>query len=107
MEGVRHQGEHLFVGVIAGSKELPFGLMSPPPCAERRECCPIKARHDILIAYWHIVSTDTNAEDAQVGYRELGADWITSRHGREYQIAKLARQMEKLGATVTVTLPAI
>jgi transposase len=64
-------------------------------------------RHDILIAYWHIVSTDTNAEDAQVGYRELGADWITSRHSREYQIAKLARQMEKLGATVTVTLPAI
>jgi transposase len=37
-------------------------------------------RHDILIAYWHLVSTDTNAEDAQVGYRELGADWITSRH---------------------------
>jgi transposase len=64
-------------------------------------------RHDILIAYWHIVSTDTNAEDAQVGYRELGADWITSRHSREYQIAKLARQMEKLGATVTVTLPTI
>lgn len=43
VEGVRHQGEHLFVGVIAGSKELPFGLMSAPPCAERRECCPIKA----------------------------------------------------------------
>jgi hypothetical protein len=59
-----------------------------------------------LIAYWHIVSADTSTEDSPVGYRELGADWITRRHSREYQIAKLAKQIEKLGATVTVTLPA-
>lgn len=63
-------------------------------------------RHDILIAYWHIVSADANDADVSAGYRELGPDWITRRHSREYQIAKLAKQIEKLGATVTVTLPA-
>jgi len=63
-------------------------------------------RHDILIAYWHIVSTAASTEDVSASYRELGPDWITRRHSREYQIAKLAKQIEKLGATVTVTLPA-
>jgi transposase len=63
-------------------------------------------RHDILIAYWHIVSADVNTADVSASYRELGPDWITRRHSREYQIAKLAKQIEKLGATVTVTLPA-
>jgi transposase len=63
-------------------------------------------RHDILIAYWHIVSADANTADVSASYRELGPDWITRRHSREYQIAKLAKQIEKLGATVTVTLPA-
>lgn len=62
-------------------------------------------RHDILIAYWHIVS-ETSTEDLPAIYRDLGADWITRRHSAEYQIAKLAKQIEKLGATVTVTLPA-
>jgi transposase len=57
-------------------------------------------RHDILIAYWHIVAA------ADVGYQDLGADWITRRHSPEYQIAKLAKQIERLGATVTVTMPA-
>jgi len=32
-------------GVIAGSKELPLGVMSVPPCAERREGRPINADH--------------------------------------------------------------
>jgi transposase len=63
-------------------------------------------RHDILIAYWHIVSAVTSAQDTSASYRELGADWITRRHSPEYQIAKLVKQIEKLGATITITLPA-
>lgn len=62
-------------------------------------------RHDILIAYWHIVS-GTSTDGTPVGYRDLGPDWITRRHSTEFQIAKLTKQMEKLGAIVTVTLPA-
>jgi hypothetical protein len=61
-------------------------------------------RHDILIAYWHVVSV-TSTDSTSVGYRDLGPDWITRRHSPEYQIAKLTKQIEKLGATVTVTLP--
>ena len=56
-------------------------------------------RHDILIAYWHIVG-------AEVQYEDLGADWIARRHSREYQIARLAKQIEKLGAAVEITMPA-
>ena len=56
-------------------------------------------RHDILIAYWHIVGTE-------VQYEDLGADWVARRHSREYQIARLAKQIEKLGAAVEITMPA-
>lgn len=56
-------------------------------------------RHDILIAYWYIVANNVN-------YQELGADWNTRRHRPEHQIKRLAQQIEKLGATVTVTMPA-
>ena len=51
------------------------------------------------IAYWHIVG-------AEVQYEDLGADWIARRHSREYQIARLAKQIEKLGAAVEITMPA-
>lgn len=37
-------------------------------------------RHDILIAYWHIVG-------AEVQYEDLGADWIARRHSRENHAA--------------------
>ena len=56
-------------------------------------------RHDILIAYWHIVTAD-------VGYQDLGVDWVARRHSREHQIARLAKQIEKLGAAVEITMPA-
>ena len=56
-------------------------------------------RHDILIAYWHIVTAD-------VGYQDLGVDWLARRHSREHQIAQLAKQIEKLGAAVEITMPA-
>ena len=56
-------------------------------------------RHDILIAYWHIVA-------AEVEYQDRGADWVARRHSREHQIARLAKQIEKLGAAVEITMPA-
>ena len=56
-------------------------------------------RHDILIAYWHIVTAD-------VGYQDLGVDWVARRRSREHQIARLAKQIEKLGAAVEITMPA-
>ena len=64
-------------------------------CAQTRTC----TRHDILIAYWHIVTAD-------VGYQDLGVDWLARRHSREHQIAQLAKQIEKLGAAVEITMPA-
>jgi transposase len=53
-------------------------------------------RHDLLIAYWHIV------HDA-VDYRELGADWAMRRHSREHQTRRLVRQLEALGLRVQLT----
>lgn len=53
-------------------------------------------RHDILTAYWHIVHDGT-------GYAELGADWLVRRQGPEHQLARLVRQIERLGAEVTIT----
>jgi len=53
-------------------------------------------RHDLLIAYWHIV------HDA-VDYRELGADWAMRRHSREHQTRRLVRQLEALGLHVQLT----
>jgi transposase len=56
-------------------------------------------RHDILIAYWHIVAED-------VDYVDLGADWLIRRKRPEHQLARLVRQIQKLGADVEVTMPA-
>jgi transposase len=53
-------------------------------------------RHDILTAYWHIVHDGT-------GYAEPGADWLVRRQGPEHQLARLIRQIERLGAEVTIT----
>ena len=41
MEGARLEGEQLVAGVTVGSKELPLGVLSVPPCADRREGRPI------------------------------------------------------------------
>jgi transposase len=56
-------------------------------------------RHDILVAYWHIVHDD-------IDYIDLGADWAVRRQGPEQQLARLVHQIEKLGREVTVTMPA-
>jgi transposase len=53
-------------------------------------------RHDLLIAYWHIVGDG-------VDYRELGADWAQRRHSREHQTRRLIRQLEALGHHVQLT----
>jgi transposase len=53
-------------------------------------------RHDLLIAYWHIVADG-------VDYRELAADWAMRRHSREYQTRRLVRQLEALGLQVHLT----
>jgi transposase len=53
-------------------------------------------RHDLLIAYWHVVHDE-------VDYRELGADWAVRRFSPEHQLKRLIRQIERLGKTVTVT----
>ncbi|WP_239341764.1 IS110 family transposase [Frankia sp. CiP3] len=52
-------------------------------------------RHDILVAYWHIVADNTV-------YRELGPDWAQRRHGTDAQQKRLVAQLEKLGLKVTI-----
>jgi transposase len=52
-------------------------------------------RHDILIAYWHIA---TKHEP----YHDLGGDWHQRRYSPEKQTARLIRQLERLGHTVTL-----
>lgn len=54
-------------------------------------------RHDILIAYWHIVAGNTE-------YHDLGGDWHTRRRRNlEKRKNTLVGELEKLGYTVTVT----
>jgi transposase len=53
-------------------------------------------RHDLLIAYWHIVHDN-------VDYRDLGADWAMRRHSSEHQTRRLVRQLEALGHHVNLT----
>ena len=52
-------------------------------------------RHDLLIAYWHVVHDE-------VDYADLGADWAARRHSPEHQIRRLVRQLEHLGQQVTL-----
>ncbi len=52
-------------------------------------------RHDIVIAYYHIVSD-------RVPYRELGADWLARRHSPEHRTRRLVKQLEALGHKVTL-----
>ncbi|TFD81119.1 hypothetical protein E3T54_02200 [Cryobacterium sp. Sr8] len=56
-------------------------------------------RHDILVAYSHIVGDN-------VDYADLGADWLVRRKSPEHQVALLVHQIEKLGGEVTATMPA-
>ena len=53
-------------------------------------------RHDILIAYFHIVRD-------HAAYQDLGPDWNDRRRSTEQQTRRLVRQLERLGANVTIT----
>lgn len=52
-------------------------------------------RHDILIAYFHIVHD-------RVPYQDLGPDWTDRRRTTEQQTRRLVRQLERLGMNVTI-----
>ncbi|MEX5638054.1 IS110 family transposase, partial [Parafrankia sp. FMc2] len=53
-------------------------------------------RHDILIAYWHIIANNTV-------YQDLGGDWhARRRRDPERRRKNLVGELEKLGYTVTV-----
>ncbi|ABD12791.1 IS110 family transposase [Frankia casuarinae] len=54
-------------------------------------------RHDILIAYWHIIANKTV-------YQDLGGDWhARRRRDPERRRKNLVGELEKLGYTVTIT----
>jgi hypothetical protein len=52
-------------------------------------------RHDLLVAYYHIVRD-------QVPFRELGPDWQRRRYSIEHRAQRLQRQLEALGYAVTL-----
>ena len=52
-------------------------------------------RHDILVAYWHIVRD-------RVPYRDLGPDWTARRYSVEHRTNRLVKQLEALGVKVTI-----
>jgi transposase len=52
-------------------------------------------RHDLLIAYWHVVHD-------QVDYTDLGPDWAQRRRSTEHRTRRLIHQLEQLGHTVTL-----
>jgi transposase len=52
-------------------------------------------RHDLLIAYWHIVHD-------HVDYTDLGPDWAQRRRSTEQRTRRLIHQLEQLGHTVTI-----
>jgi transposase len=55
-------------------------------------------RHDILIAYYHIVSE-------RVPFRELGPDWLSRRYSPQHRTRRLVKQLEALGHTVNLQTP--
>ena len=52
-------------------------------------------RHDLLVAYYHVVRD-------RVPFQDLGADWLARRYSVEHRTARLVRQLEALGHTVTL-----
>jgi transposase len=56
-------------------------------------------RHDILVAYYHVVNE-------RVAFEDLGADWLARRYSIEHRTARLVRQLEALGHNVTLAQPA-
>src|SRR3954466_4171509 len=82
---------------IRGRRGTQKAIGAPPHDRPRR--APKKAtappRHDILIAYYHIVRDN-------VPYQDLGPDWNNRRRSTEQQTRRLVRQLERLGVNVTI-----
>jgi transposase len=56
----------------------------------------VALEHSILVAAFHIL-------DRRVPYQDLGGDWFLRRHDPERHARRLARQIQALGYTVTLT----
>ena len=52
-------------------------------------------RHDILVAYYHIVRD-------KIPYQDLGPDWNDRRRSTKQQTRRLVRQLERLGLNVSI-----
>ncbi len=52
-------------------------------------------RHDILVAYFHVVRD-------RVPFHDLGPDWLAARFSIEHRTARLVRQLEALGHSVSL-----
>lgn len=52
-------------------------------------------RHDILVAYYHVVRD-------RVPFEDLGVDWLARRYSVEHRTARLVRQLEALGHQVNL-----
>jgi transposase len=55
----------------------------------------VAVAHSILVVLWHIMATGEP-------YRELGADHFDRRHDPDIETARLVRQLQALGHTVTL-----
>ena len=67
----------------------------PSEVPMRRPFSYLRSRHDLLIAYWHVVHD-------QVDYADLGPDWAQRRRSTEHRTRRLVHQLEQLGHTVTL-----
>jgi transposase len=56
----------------------------------------VAVAHSMIVAAWHMLSTGET-------YRELGADYFTTRIDRQRHARRLTHQLEQLGYTVTLT----
>lgn len=75
---------------------LPRRALLVVPGAQARKPKAIGAlRHDMIVAYWHIVSDG-------VDYKDLGPEWLASRSSPEHRTRRLVRQLEALGHKVTI-----
>ena len=73
---------------------------SPPPAPTSAAAAGLPkaigaTRHDLLIAYWHVVHD-------QVDYADLGPDSARRRRSTEHRTRRLVHQLEQLGHTVTL-----
>ena len=74
---------------------LPGRSLRTAPRPPRRAKAIGAIRHDLLVAYFHIVRD-------RVPYRDLGPDWQRKRYSIEHRARRLQRQLEALGYAVTL-----